>query len=92
MAQRYNMYKRNMRTDYKYNYAILVKTVLRVALNDVRDGESLTCSGKSSHNEGAAEANDLSPQDLLVLILLKGAVSSRSEQTFNWAWNRCPIV
>ena len=56
--------------DIKYNEAILIKCDLRPVLNDVRDGESLRCSGKSFHNVDAAESNDLSPQDLLVLILL----------------------
>ena len=49
------------KVDIKYSYAILIKCVLRAVLNDTKDGESLRCSGKSSHNEDTAEANDLSP-------------------------------
>ena len=55
-----------------FDYATLIKCVswLRAVLNAARDGESLTCSSKSFHNEDEAETNDLWPQDLLVLILL----------------------
>ena len=63
------------RVDIMYNYAILIKCVLRAVLNDVTHGERLTCSGKSFHNEDTAEANDLSSQDLLVLILLKRLIN-----------------
>ena len=69
MVQRYNMYKRN--TNQGRYYATIIKHVVKAVLNDARVGESLTCSGKPFHNEDAAESNDPSPQDLLVLILLK---------------------
>ena len=64
------------KVDIKYNDATLIKCVLRAVLNDARDGESLACSGKSSHNEDTAKASDLPPQDLLVLILLNPFVSA----------------
>ena len=40
-------------------------------MNKAIDGESLTWSGKSFHNEGAAEVNDLSPHDVLARVFLK---------------------
>ena len=41
-------------------YKVLIRWVLRKAI----DGESLIWFDKSFHNEGAAEVNDLSPQDV----------------------------
>ena len=59
------------RVDIKYSDAILIKCVLKAVLNDVRDGESLTCSGKSFHNEDTAETNDLNTKCLFVLFCLQ---------------------
>ena len=44
---------------------VLIRWVLMEVLNKAADGESLTWSGKSFHNEGAAEVNDLSSHDVL---------------------------